>query len=176
MKHNLTTGEYKVLQLKELGKPHSSNEFKLQWACADYLLGVRGHGKNMVKAARPFPWLQFNHPAAEGRDAGEGYKFKRLGVMAGMTDWQIWGPNAWHGLIELKVKGGVLSTPQQRVRSWAVEYGFPHVVCHSVHMVRDALIGWGHTCENMACIEPDYLSKDDKFELSDDFYKPTKGS
>ncbi len=164
--------EYPPLPLPELREGYNNHEFKLQWACADYLLGVKGHGKNMQNVTKPFPWLKFNHPAAEFRGAGEGYKFKRLGVMAGMTDWQIWGPERWHGLIELKIKGGHLSPAQQRVRSWAIEYNFPHAVCYSVRMVRDALIGWGHECVNMHCIEPDFMTTQEKHKLSHDFFAP----
>lgn len=151
-------------------------EYKLQTATADYVHGRIYKGiKLMAHVQRPFPLLKFHHSANEGRSETEGAKFKRRGVMAGITDWLIWGPNRWHGMIELKAPGKELNRlhgNQATVSQWAQEYGFPHAVCRSVAEMRDTLIGWGHKCQNMACIEPDYLTKYEKFQSVHEMYRP----
>lgn len=147
-------------------------EYKLQEATAAYLSGRHYRGNKFTLHAIPFHHLKFHHPANEGRSEGEGFKFKKRGVTPGITDWLLWGPNKWHGMIELKVTGRGLSSSQKNVRGWATEYGFPHAICHSVAEFRDAIIEWGWQCHNMACIEPDYSTEKDRFRAAVDYFKP----
>lgn len=142
-------------------------EWKLQQATADYLRGSTG-------IPIPFHFLKFHHPALEYRGAAEGAKYARRGTTPGMPDWLLWGPNRWHGMIELKVEGRGLNANQKEVHRWAMEYGFPHAIARSVREFRDIIIGWGWECHNMAVREPDYATKEQKYQRYFDMMKPLK--
>ena len=135
-------------------------EWQLQLAAATYVSGkVWGGNKVIKRHPIPFHFLKFHHPAMEYRGDGEGNKYRKRGTTDGIPDWLLWGPKRWHGFIELKVAERKLQPNQQEWHRWAVDYGFPHAVCYTVHEFRDTLIKWGWECHNMACIEPVYRTK-----------------
>lgn len=148
-------------------------EWRLQEATASYLSGEEWRGNKIYQRHTiPFHFLKFHHPALEYRGAGEGIKYRKRGSTSGLTDWLLWGPNKWHGFIELKVVDRKLTENQKEVRRWALEYGFPYVICRAVHEVRDALIGWGWKCHNLACREPDHRTAENKKAQAFDLYMP----
>lgn len=140
-------------------------EWQLQMATADYLTGdiYKGY-KKIGTVQKPFHYLKFHHPALENRE--EGGKYKRRGSTPGIPDWLLWGPNKWHGMIELKVAGRGLSPNQKETDRWCTEYGFPFTICRTVEQFRDQIIAWGFPCLNMACREPVYGSPSHKKHLS----------
>lgn len=155
------------------------HEWALQQATATYLSGELYAGSKIIKRyAKPFHHLQFFHPALEYRgSAAEGIKYKKRGTKAGMLDWQLWGYNHFHAMVEMKVydKNGKprgLNIPQKEVWRWLGEYGFPRAICYSVKELRDFIIGCGFECHNMGCIEPDYRSVEKKKFDSFDFFRP----
>lgn len=148
-------------------------EWQLQEAAATYLSGEFWAGSVIKKRyQKPFHFLKYHHPALEYRGDADGNKYKKRGSTAGIPDWLLWERNRWHGMIELKVAGRGLNYNQKEVHRWATEYGFPHAVCYTVCEMRDKIIEWGFKCHNMACIEPNYYTKEQKFKLAHDWYKP----
>lgn len=70
-------------------------------------------------------------PNGGSRNAIEGAKFKRMGVMAGFPDLFLFVPaNSYHGLlIELKVKNGRVQPTQKIVLNRMAELGYCCKVC-----------------------------------------------
>ncbi len=149
-------------------------EWQLQFACAAYVSGdVWGGNKIIKRHPIPFHFLKYHHPAMEYRGDDDGNKYRKRGSTSGIPDWLLWGPNKWHAFIELKVAGRKLNPNQQEWHRWARDYGFPHAVCYTLHEFRDTIISWGWDCKNMACIEPNYQTKEQKFRASHNFYAPS---
>lgn len=134
------------------------SETALTIAVSDYLHGNIHHGRNIIKIGVPFPDLLFTFVANEGRSEADGAKFKRMGVMRGISDFVFWWKTAdgtfGAGGIELKTEIGKQSPYQRNFEGRMKTLGGKYSVCRTVAQVRDTLISWGLECKNPNCIEP----------------------
>lgn len=93
------------------------------------------------------------------RYSPEGRKLKRMGLLAGITDFLFWWAivieengvqTLWMdcGFIEVKTKDGVLSDDQIEVRRRVKAMGGKHAVVRTYEQLRDQLIAWGAKCQH----------------------------
>ncbi len=143
-----------------------SDEYKLHTECVEHI-------------RKAFPGLFFFHVPNQTRNATEAFFNKKLGVMPGVSDllltWQT-GKLPWGAIkmaaIELKIKGGKVSTPQNKFLSAVNRIGWHTAVCRSKQEVHDALVKWGLKPVSDHVIEPNYQSQEDKFKDVFEAYKP----
>lgn len=90
-----------------------------------WLKQIQHQGRNL---------LFFHSPNGGYRNAQEGAKFKRMGVLAGVSDITLLEPTkTHHGLfIELKKNDGRLTQSQKVFLAKASERGYATAVCYSV--------------------------------------------
>jgi hypothetical protein len=88
-------------------------------------------------------WKMFHVPNGGRRDIITRVEMNRKGVMAGVPDFVLLGPNRQTFFIELKRKGGQLSKTQVEFKAWCLRYGFPHAVCDNLEDVVAHLQHWG---------------------------------
>ena len=73
----------------------------------------------------------------------ESARLKWQGVVAGIPDLLIVGPNGIAHFIEVKTKSGTLSKEQRAIFERMFDLSCPHTVARSIDDVRDALAVWG---------------------------------
>lgn len=116
-------------------------------------------------------WLHIpNKPG----NASDGFFKKQMGAKAGASDLLFtWNNRYLHcALIELKSPDGTLSSQQNKFLSRFNRLGWHTAVCKSVDEVNKALRGWGLDSGTIEVMEPDYRSKEEKFEDAIDFFRP----
>jgi len=115
---------------------YSPSEFQLHCAVADTL--KRWSAPN---------WLWCHYPAGEWREDVTAARLKRLGVKAGISDILLFPPAGASEphvhCLELKRRGGKLSTPQAEFALWARLNGYPFAVADSYEAAIGILKNWG---------------------------------
>lgn len=89
------------------------------------------------------PNLKYTHIGNESRDATEAFFKKQMGTIAGWPDFIFGWPNSKTGLLEVKLPGKKLSSPQNKIISWASHIGWHTGVAWSVHDAHMVLRKWG---------------------------------
>lgn len=135
------------------------SEYKLQVAVIVHIRNV-------------FPQVRAIHIPNQSRDATEAYFNKQMGVEPGTSDLLIGWKGRNVGVLELKYDKGRISTAQNKFLSWADSIGWSTGVAYSVKQTHDILIEWGLQPLHHVIQEPDYSTKEEKFEAVMDFYKP----
>jgi hypothetical protein len=112
-------------------------EFATQCALADTLR----------KWATP-NWVWTHIPLGEKRDDVTGGRLKRMGTQAGWPDFILIppaGPKFWQRphFLELKRRGGKLTTPQAGFALWCKLNNCPHEVCDTYDAAVKILQRWG---------------------------------
>lgn len=136
----------------------NQREFKLQIACVEHL-------------NKCFTGVLYFHIPNRGGNATDGYFKKMMGAKAGASDILV----AWQGgvgLIELKAPDGRLTSQQNKFFSSFARIGWQTAVCKSVGQFHDTLKRWGHKPKYDSVQEPDYSSKQEKFQAAIDMYRP----
>jgi hypothetical protein len=136
-------------------------EFKLQ-------LAVIAH----LESAFKYSGLHYFHVPNRGGDATDGYFKKLMGAKAGTPDLVFGWRDGNCGFIELKVLDGKVSSPQNKFLSAWAAIGWKTAVCRSVRGVHHTLTLWGLKPSHTEILEPDYSSKEEKFERGYDWMKP----
>ena len=82
--------------------------------------------------ALPHGWIVF-HPANGGkRDKVTAAKLKGLGVVAGIPDLMIVGPECFLAVIEVKTATGRLSLEQAKMKDKFMDLGVPYAIARSI--------------------------------------------
>jgi hypothetical protein len=83
----------------------------------------------------------FSIPNGGARHIVAAVKLKQSGVLAGVSDLFLMIPkDGWHGLfIEMKVKGGKVSSSQKEFMTVATAMGYKAVVCYGFDEAKDAI-------------------------------------
>ena len=118
------------------------------------------------------PDLKFWHVPMETRDAQDAFWKKKMGAIPGVLDFQFGWPTGNAGVLELKVKPNKLTSEQNKFISWAHHIGWHIGVAYTVQEVHDILLSWGLKARPYHIIEPDYASKEQKFQRYFDMLKP----
>ena len=142
----------------------STSEYKLHIAVIAHI--------NSTFIGTQNPNLKFWHVANQVRDAKEAFFNKKMGVLAGVPDLMFGWPVSKVGVLELKAKGGHLSSPQNRFMSWAHSIGWRIGEARSVRDAHNVLISWGLVAAHHSIIEPDYSTEQEKFRQAIDMFKP----
>jgi len=137
-------------------------EYKLQLAVVEHL-DTYYKGK-----------CEYFHCPNRPGSATDGYFKARMGAKAGTSDLIIsWNNRFFHcALIELKAPDGRLSTAQNKFLSRYNRLGWHTAVCKSVKEVNDVLANWGLYSGTKEVIEPDYRTKEEKFQAAIDYFAP----
>lgn len=89
-------------------------------------------------------WFRVFHVANGGRrDAREAVKFKRMGVVAGVSDLVCLLPEGKVGFIELKFGKNGLSEKQEAFKDFCSKNGYQWALCRSVGEALGTLSKWG---------------------------------
>jgi VRR-NUC domain len=90
------------------------------------------------------PHLICFHPANGGyRTKAEAARLKWVGVLAGIPDVVILGPDGRAWLIEVKAERGAMSAEQRAIRERCVGLRIPFATARSIDEVRWAFEAWG---------------------------------
>jgi len=120
-----------------------------------------------------FPHVLITHPAQTGRSPQEGAKLKKLGVRAGVSDLLLWWENNC-GAVEIKTETGKESIGQKTFGFLLKRLGHHYGVARSVEEYHNLLVSWGikpaYECRYFA--EPDYATKQEKFQRAYDWFRP----
>lgn len=142
------------------------DEYKLHVAVVEHL-------------RRAFPTLLWTHCPNKPKDAQDGFFKKQMGVRPGVADLLFWWVDKselpWNllcGAIELKIGKGRQGNDQNRFASSFGDNGGFYAICKSVKDVHDTLIKWGLKPKCNSILEPDYATKEEKFERASEFYSP----
>lgn len=124
---------------------------KIKWSEAKmYGLGVNSEDTlqqaiiNAWRSTTPRKeWFRVFHVANGGkRNALEALKFKRMGVVSGISDLVCLLPHGKVGFIELKYGKNGMSDNQKEFRSFCVENNYPYALCRSIGEALDTLKDW----------------------------------
>jgi len=89
-------------------------------------------------------WFRVFHVANGGkRNSFEAMKFKRMGVIAGVSDLVCLLPNGKVGFIELKFGNNGLSPAQVSFRDFCQKNGYKWALCRSVGEAVNTFKDWG---------------------------------
>ena len=125
---------------------------KIKWSEEKmYCLGVNSEDslqKAIINAWRSTTprkeWFRVFHVANGGkRNALEALKFKRMGVVSGISDLVCLLPHGKVGFIELKYGKNGMSESQKEFRSFCESNNYPYALCRSVGEALETLKGWG---------------------------------
>lgn len=95
-------------------------------------------------------WFRVFHVANGGkRNALEAVKFKRMGVVAGVSDLVCLLPEGKVGFIELKFGKNGLSEKQEAFKDFCSKNGYQWALCRSVGEALDTLRKWGVYSPNL---------------------------
>lgn len=108
-----------------------SEEHKIQVSIVDYIRTVLPHA------------IVFAVPNGGKRGVAEATRFKREGVLAGVTDLILLLAPRRAYFIEVKVAKGKLSDEQSDFADSIIAKGFDHAIVRSVDDMRLALKAWG---------------------------------
>jgi hypothetical protein len=112
-------------------------------------------------------WFRLFHPANGGkRNAIEGAKFKKMGVVAGIADLVCLLPEGKVGFIELKFGKNGTSIYQDDFARFCRISGYPYALCKTVDEALDTLKGWGAYDPNGGIRTPLYVNNQNKGVLN----------